>query len=201
MSHRGVLSDLQIMHALDDGTVVIDPFERIFLQPNSYDLHLANVFYVSGYVGHDPVFYGPFYARDGEPVTLFQGTTLGYTKEIIGTTPTSRTVVKIFTPSSLERCCIDVCKSAGVGDIGYINPYTLELTGHVGLFSDPPVVFAGQKIAQVVFFASGDCGQPYCGQYAEHDWPLNMIPKKYRTGVISPHQLPRVYWPTSRTSP
>ena len=38
-----ILTDSEILRALEKGDIVIDPFDRVNLGTNSYDVHLGNI--------------------------------------------------------------------------------------------------------------------------------------------------------------
>ena len=59
-----ILSDKQILQGIDDGTIVIEPFELSCLGTNSYDVHLGK--YLATYV--DEV----LDARKHNPIELFE---------------------------------------------------------------------------------------------------------------------------------
>jgi dCTP deaminase len=77
-----------------------------------------------------------------------QETILAHTEEYIGGRTDITTMMKAR--SSLGRNCIEVCKCAGWGDVGYTNRWTLEVTNNSQHYTIPLVV--GRRIAQLVFF-------------------------------------------------
>lgn len=90
--------------------------------------------------------------------------------------------------SSFGRNFIEVCKCAGLGDVGYINRWTMEITNNSRYYQIPLVV--GRRIAQITFFKTGMTGD-YAkgGKYQDgarlseliESWrPDAMLPKLYR---------------------
>ncbi len=85
--------------------------------------------------------------------------------------------------STIGREGTTVCKCAGLGDVGYDNHWTLELSGSVGHGNS--VVVVGDRIAQIVFFeGKSEPRSPYNGQYRIEDWPLCMVPRKSRHRIV-----------------
>ncbi len=82
---------------------------------------------------------------------------LAHTNEFIGGRNYINTSLK--TRSSWARSFIDVCRSAGWGDIGYINRWTMEITNH-SLSKIIPLV-VGERIAQIVFFKATTPSKSY----------------------------------------
>jgi len=109
---------------------------------------------------------------------------LGHTREIIGGRNNVTTIIK--DKSTSGRIGISNCKSAGAGDIGYTEIWTLELENHSLC---PIVLRVGQKIGQILFFRTGNVLNSYetKGQYQKtsdlkvikDSWnPTKMIPSK-----------------------
>lgn len=119
------------------------------------------------------------------------GTLLGVTLERIGTF--GKVGAKLYSTSSTRRKGIDTCMAAGWGDIGYNNCWTLELTAFVryhyssiGPVFHKPFLIVGEPVAQMVFFeCKSEPTKEYDGQY-QIEWPLNMIPRRYRHKVVMP---------------
>ncbi len=97
-------------------------------------------------------------------------------------------VPQIATRSTAKRLGLDVCMSAGFGDVGYVNKWTLEV------FNASPftlMVPVGARIAQVFFSKlEGEQFDVYTGSYQgsisppyDKDWkPSDMLPKALDTG-------------------
>lgn len=189
-------SDTDIHDAYVRGDIKISPFEPSQLQINSYDLRLGNTFYEVFWDSEGPFFVGPHVYLEGDKVDIpIGGTLLGMTHERIGTF--GKVVVELRSRSSTRRIGITTNCDAGLGDVGYNDCWTLEFSaftsmGQFNRFNDGEPVIAsphltiGQRVVQMVFF---ECkSKPiseYNGQF-QVEWPLNMIPKKYRHRVRSP---------------
>jgi dCTP deaminase len=85
--------------------------------------------------------------------------------------------------SSTRRRAMTVCDCAGLGDAGYHNHWTMELSGHSRLYSPSYVV--GKRIAQIAFFEMrSETKKQYQGQYSIADWPLCMVPEDDRHRIV-----------------
>lgn len=173
-----ILSSTDIMKCLEKGLIEIDPFKEEQLNPNSYDLCLGNWFCEVSWDDDGPVFSGPMNIRDGDRVYIPRGgTLLGATKERIATK--DKITGQLHSKSSTRRCGITVCDDAGLGDIGYDNHWTVELSAHIN--SGDPFLIVGERFAQMTFKLATDWPiKPYQGQYTISDWPECMIPRIYR---------------------
>ena len=143
-----IFSDIKILESLKDGDIVIDPFERSKLGTNSYDVHL-----------------GPFLATykdrtldakkhneiqifeigdDGfelQPGTLYLGVTNEYTE-------THNAVPFLEGKSSVGRLGIDIHATAGKGDVGFSNTWTLEIS-----CVQPVRIYKGMPVGQLIYFS------------------------------------------------
>ncbi len=142
-----ILSDAAILQAIDDGKIVIDPFERDKLGTNSYDVHLGRTLAVY----RDPVLDAKkhntveHFDIPDEGIVLEPGRTyLGVTGEY---TETHAHVPFLEGKSSVGRLGIDIHATAGKGDVGFCNHWTLEISVH-----QPVRVYAGMPIAQLIYF-------------------------------------------------
>lgn len=115
-------------------------------------------------------------------------TILAHTNEFIGGRDnTIDTMMKAR--SSTGRNFIEVCKCAGLGDIGYCNRWTMEITNNSSKYQIPLVV--GRRIAQILFFKTeGTIKKIYSddGKYQTtsdidrmmQEWhPSMMLPRMY----------------------
>jgi dCTP deaminase len=118
-------------------------------------------------------------------------TILAHTNEFIGSA--SRNITTMMKArSSTGRNFIEVCKCAGMGDIGYCNRWTMEITNNSQEYALPLV--AGRRIAQLVFFETtplepDDADYATAGKYQTTSdfeamkaaWkPEDMLPKQWR---------------------
>jgi dCTP deaminase len=142
-----ILTDQQILVAIDKGEIVIEPYDRDCLGTNSYDVHLGK--WLATYDArvldarkHNQVTYHEI-PNDGfvlEPGTLYLGVTQEYTE-------THATVPFLEGKSSIGRLGIDIHATAGKGDVGFCNTWTLEIS-----CVQPVRVYAGMPIGQLIYF-------------------------------------------------
>ncbi|WP_316746491.1 dCTP deaminase [Pedobacter gandavensis] len=142
-----ILSDKRILEEIEKGTIIIEPFKPECLGTNSYDVHLGK--YLATYVDrvldakeHNKIenFEIP---KDGfvlQPGTLYLGVTLEYTE-------THAHVPFLEGKSSTGRLGIDIHATAGKGDVGFCNTWTLEIS-----CQQPVRIYAGMPIGQLIYF-------------------------------------------------
>ena len=152
-----ILTDVQILKAIQRGDIVITPFDRAKLGTNSYDVHLSPHFAV--YIDHEldakkhnkirHFEIGPegFVIQPGE---LYLGVTMEYTE-------THCAVPFLEGKSSVGRLGIDIHATAGKGDVGYCNTWTLEIS-----CVKPVRIYGGMPVGQLIYFkVEGDIENPY----------------------------------------
>jgi dCTP deaminase len=84
------------------------------------------------------------------PDTLYLGVTQEYTE-------THAHVPFLEGKSSVGRLGIDIHATAGKGDVGFCNTWTLEIS-----VKQPVRVYAGMPIGQLIYFmVQGECINPY----------------------------------------
>jgi len=142
-----ILSDKKILDAIAAGEIVIEPFRRECLGTNSYDVHLGK--YLAVYRDrvldarrHNQVVFIEI-PEEGfvlQPGTLYLGVTEEYTE-------THRAVPFLEGKSSVGRLGIDIHATAGKGDVGFSNHWTLEIS-----CIQPVRIYAGMPIAQLIYF-------------------------------------------------
>ena len=143
-----ILTDTQIREAIREGSIVIDPFDEQCLGTNSYDVHLGAELAVYrdeilDAKKHNQV--DRFRIDPVEGFVLRPGRTyLGVTQEY---TETHKTVPFLEGKSSIGRLGIDIHATAGKGDVGFCNYWTLEISVH-----QPVRVYMGMPIAQIIYF-------------------------------------------------
>jgi dCTP deaminase len=152
-----ILSDKKILAEMKRGTIVIEPFHRKHLGSNSYDVHLAEwlAMYTEEILDckkHNRVQYFKI-PSDGlilVPSRLYLGVTEEYTE-------THAHVPFLEGKSSIGRLGIDIHATAGKGDVGFCNTWTLEIS-----VRHPVRIYAGMPIGQLIYFEiSGDVGVLY----------------------------------------
>lgn len=143
-----ILSDKKILEALASGEIVIEPFRPESLGTNSYDVHLGKHLAVykervldakkHNQVEHFDIPEEGFVLQPG---TLYLGVTEEYTE-------THGAVPFLEGKSSIGRLGIDIHATAGKGDVGFSNTWTLEIS-----CVQPVRVYAGMPIGQLIYFA------------------------------------------------
>lgn len=152
-----ILSDKRILEEMERGTIVIDPFDRKHLGSNSYDVHLGK----SLAVYRDDILDARIHNKVDHfeipgaglillPHRLYLGVTEEYTE-------THRHVPFLEGKSSIGRLGIDIHATAGKGDIGFCNTWTLEIS-----VRQPVRIYCGMPIGQLIYFeVSGEVLIPY----------------------------------------
>lgn len=182
-----MLSDISILTAIDRGRIVIEPFDKSQLGTNSYDVRLGEWYYsptpdgsILDITHEEEVrrYWGkPSLARHQICVPAGE-TFLCHTQEVIGAR--NGFVADMRCRSSLGRSGISVCKCAGIGDVGYIGKWTMEVTNHSAATVVIPV---GLRVAQILFHEVGETLKEYEGKYGSwggdgYDWDAeDMLPK------------------------
>ena len=142
-----ILTDEQILAEMERGTIVIEPYDRSCLGTNSYDVHLGR--YLATYRDrvldarkHNEieVFEIPAEGFVLEQNTLYLGGTEEYTE-------THAHVPFLEGKSSVGRLGIDIHATAGKGDVGFCNYWTLEIS-----VSMPVRVYYGMPVGQLIYF-------------------------------------------------
>lgn len=143
-----ILSDKRILEEIEKGTILIEPFNRDFLGTNSYDVHLGKHFAcykdrVLDAKKHNEIehFEIPIGGIVLEPNTLYLGVTEEYTE-------THAHIPFLEGKSSTGRLGIDIHATAGKGDVGFCNTWTLEIS-----CTQPVRVYRGMPIGQLIYFA------------------------------------------------
>ncbi len=152
-----ILSDKKILEAIEAGQIVIEPFDRKCLGTNSYDVHLGKhlALYKDQILDakkHNQVdhFEIPAEGFVLEPGTLYLGVTEEYTE-------THNSVPFLEGKSSVGRLGIDIHATAGKGDVGFCNTWTLEIS-----VTQKVRVYAGMPIGQLIYFmVEGDIENYY----------------------------------------
>jgi dCTP deaminase len=181
-----ILSDEKIREEMRRGHIVIRPFRADCLGTNSYDVHLGP--YLAVYST------GALDARVPNPVEEFRIPKEGYVlvpgQLYLGVTE-EYTETHGFVPflegkSSLGRLGIDIHSTAGKGDEGFCNYWTLEMSVKL-----PVRVYPGMPVGQLLYFEiSGRVAHSYSAKRSA----------KYRK--VSAHPMPsrmHLNFPSGRT--
>ncbi|MGY8641617.1 MAG: dCTP deaminase [Verrucomicrobiales bacterium] len=152
-----ILSDAEILEAIKDGNIVVDPYDRECLGTNSYDVHLSK--HLATYSNrvldakkHNKIehFEIPPEGFVLEPQINYLGSTVEYTE-------THNTVPFLEGKSSVGRLGMDIHATAGKGDVGFCNHWTLEIS-----VKQPVRVYEGMPVGQLIYFkVSGEVLTPY----------------------------------------
>lgn len=172
-----VLTGLEILEQIKKGNIVIDPFDPDQINPNSYNLKLHNklktynLAKIPSMVGGDV--FGetcldmkeenqtteitiPEEGMVLQPNILYLGRTVEFTKTV-GFVP------QIEGRSSVARLGIDIHKTAGWGDDGFANFWTLEI-----VVTHPVRIYPFVKFCQIIYMKTfGDASMKYQGKYQD----------------------------------
>lgn len=158
----GILTGKQVEKEVDDGGIVIEPFDRECLNPVSVDLHLGEevaVYDIGAYSHHGLA--KPLLENEGVLDAKKQNQTQYFkiAKDGMVLRPNTlylmhtveRVHTKCFVPvldgkSSIGRLGIKVHETAGYGDPGFDGQYTLEVT-----CVHPVRIYAGMRFCQIRF--------------------------------------------------
>lgn len=122
---------------------------------------------------------------------------LAHTNEFIGGC-TNHVTTMMKARSSVGRNFLETARCAGMGDIGYCNRWTMEITNNSRYHTIPLVV--GRRVAQIVFFDTEPlCDSDYTavGKYQTSNnvpdmkaaWsPEDMLPKMYKDRELTEQQ-------------
>lgn len=152
-----ILTDQQILAHMEQGFIKVEPFQKECLGTNSYDVHLGKTLgvYVDSVLDakkHNRIelFEIPEEGYVLTPENFYLGVTQEYTE-------TLRHVPFLEGKSSVGRLGIDIHATAGKGDVGFCNFWTLEIS-----VKKPVRVYAGMPIGQLIYFeVKGDILTPY----------------------------------------
>ncbi len=158
-----ILSSKKILEEIEKGNIVIDPFDRRLLNPNSYNLRLHNeLFELTDDVidMKKPTSYKRLVIPESglllEPGRLYLGRTVEYTV-------TKNYVPMIEGRSSIGRLGISIHATAGFGDIGFEGYWTLEIS-----VIKPVIIYPFIEICQIYYCAVlGEIEEVYKGKYSK----------------------------------
>ncbi|WP_405809286.1 MULTISPECIES: dCTP deaminase domain-containing protein [unclassified Streptomyces] len=170
-----ILTGAAIGELVANGQLIMDPFDERHINPNSYNVHLANELLLREYGSASPDFRKVKIPADGyilRPRTLC----LGATAERFGG---DGHVTCLISRSSAARLGLFVQLNADMGNLGAIHAWTLELYA-----VQPLVLYPFMRIAQVMFWHPTGDRTLYRGDYAKHDGPR---PCGYPVGQMVVH--------------
>lgn len=152
-----ILTDKEILNHIEKGLIKIEPFNISCLGTNSYDVHLGKTLalYESDILdakAHNKI--KTFEIPEEGFVLLPEKFYLGVTAEY---TETHAHVPFLEGKSSVGRLGIDIHATAGKGDVGFCNHWTLEIS-----VKQPVRVYAGMPVGQLIYFEiKGDVQNMY----------------------------------------
>lgn len=162
-----ILTGPEIESSVARGDIVIDPFYREQINPNSYDFRLGNRCCVYTEPVLDPRKQPKvrrFKVPDSGILLRPQRLYLFNTEERMGST---RYVPIIRGRSSVGRLGLFINITADLIDLGSINQWTLQL--HC---VQPIRIYAGMLIGQVTFWRTFGRRMLYAGKYAQMQSPV-----------------------------
>src|SRR5881398_2825965 len=142
-----ILSDKRILEEIGKGTIKISPYDRECLGSNSYDVHLGKWLatyreHILDAKKHNEIEYFEI-PEEGfvlYPHIFYLGVTQEYTE-------THAHVPFLEGKSSTGRLGIDIHATAGKGDVGFCNTWTLEIS-----CAQPVRIYPGMPIGQLIYF-------------------------------------------------
>ena len=158
-----MLTASAILKAIESHKISIAPFDKKYLNPNSYNVHLGNKIKVYrrnrvlDTLSDNP----PDYEEEilDEGIILHPGNL--YITNIEERISTNFYISSIDGRSSIGRLGLQIHATAGFGDIGFDGHYTLEMIPTV-----PIKVYKGLEIGQVYFeVPDGEVDFLYKGRY------------------------------------
>ncbi|OFZ31175.1 MAG: dCTP deaminase [Bdellovibrionales bacterium RIFCSPHIGHO2_01_FULL_40_29] len=152
-----ILTDQEILNYMEKGLIKVEPFNLSCLGTNSYDVHLGSTLAlydadILDAKAHNKItrFEIPAEGYVLMPDQFYLGVTHEYTE-------THAHVPFLEGKSSVGRLGIDIHATAGKGDVGFCNHWTLEIS-----VKKPVRVYAGMPIGQIIYFAiQGDIINAY----------------------------------------
>lgn len=151
----------EIIKQIEQKNIVIDPFDKSKVNPNSYNLHLDNKLLVYKDKNIDSKKKNDteeiIIPEEGlllEPGVLYLGRTKEYTESY-------NCIPMLNGRSSIGRLGITIHVTAGFGDVGFKGTWTLEI-----FCIKPVVIYPNMEICQICYFpAIGDTSIGYKGKY------------------------------------
>lgn len=175
----GRLTGSEIIKQIELGNIVITPFNKQAINPNSYNVTLNKSLLtyadkVIDFKKQNPTkkIIIPSTGYTLRPGTLYLGRTNEYCA-------TDKFIPEISGRSSIGRLGIEIHATAGFGDIGFKGTWTLEIT-----VAMPVIVYPDIEFGQVSFITPyGDTDILYEGRYQDQIDPTasrsNLIKKVY----------------------
>ena len=177
-----MLGKKEIIKQYRKGNIFIEPYNRNNINPNSIDVRMGNWIIepktnssnisLSDSESTSMIWQEP---RQLKGIGIFvlepHSILLTHTLEKIGS---SKYATLLKARSTIARCGLDICASAGFGDVGYINHWTLEITNNSNNYIE---LSPGMRIAQIAFIETKN-PTIYKGAYVQTSYwkPEDMLP-------------------------
>lgn len=152
-----ILSDQQILESMEQGLIRVEPFRRECLGTNSYDVHLGSTLGIYKDDILDAKKHNTIETLTIPPEGIVLQPHLFYLGVTEEYTETLAHVPFLEGKSSVGRLGIDIHATAGKGDVGFCNYWTLEIS-----VKKPVRVYSGMPIGQLIYFeVKGAVLNPY----------------------------------------
>lgn len=162
-----MLSDTEIQKEQERARIVIDPFDYQCLGGNSYDVHLSSKLATYKEEILDCKRENAIYTFDIPPIGLVLQPNILYLGSTLEYTETHAPFVPIMEgKSSLGRLGLTIHVTAGVGDVGFMGHWTLEMS-----VIHPLRIYANMPIGQIMYFEVK--GKVNCKYYNKLDAKYN----------------------------
>lgn len=155
-----ILTGNEIAEAIDGGGIVITPYSREYIEPNSYRVTLGRRLLECASDSMDSRIDPPMTAsvindegRVLEPGRLY----LGETGEVLGS---PRFAATLYATRSMATIGMWIHVSAPLGHTGAVIRWTLEIR-----VAQPLVVYPGMTIGKIAFWRPDGTVVPYIGRY------------------------------------
>lgn len=169
---KSLMSRYAIERAIGENRILIDPFDDRQMSSNSYDIRLGEWYWRERGSFERDYLYNPYdekavrsswklccakslgYPLTGIPakervIIIDPGETLlCHTEEFIGSM-SNNVVAMMRGRSTTARNRIKICSDAGLGDIGYCNRWTMEVTN---FGKAKTILVVGRRLGQIEFF-------------------------------------------------
>lgn len=162
-----ILTGSEIEKEVKSGNIVLSPFYRTQLNPNSYNYCLGTKLKrFLKFENGKSIFESVTISKSGYllvPNNMY----LASTKEVIGST---KYAMSLIGKSSLGRLGLFLQVSANLGHTNSKHKWTLELVACM-----PIRIYPEMQIGQVSFWTNEGEIEPYCGKYSNFSEPQESI--------------------------
>jgi len=170
---KGMLTGARIEEEVQNRRIVIDDYSPLRLNPNSYNLRIADTLIVYKKHLFKPLdAHSKILPEDCKTIPIPEdGLVLKPNRLYIGST-IEKAGSDFYIPmlngrSSTGRLGMSIHITAGFGDIGFKSTWTLEIT-----VVEPLRIYPNDEVCQICFFTpAGDIKYKYKGRYAHQEGP------------------------------